>query len=246
MVRMVLVDEGWHDSFDLCFGGCTRLGNYSIQFEVRLFPKSNTLYRQFLRLAAIWARKQVWWWRFRCCEQRLGLSGLLQSSKVFSGDELNEYPMLLPEILWCKPLVLCDEGCPGGIILCVLTRFIFLFQRSLLLPRLVTLESYRTHKLRSSKALRGKELPFSCGVVNMLRRRFPWVPLYCEGMRNSTIPKRLFYLGRSLLCIVSGCHWLVQLWYYSGRIGVWLGIGFNTMNSLCTLFVEMGPSNVVL
>ena len=41
-----------------------------------------------------------------------------------------------------------------------------------------------------------------------------------------------------MLCIVSGCRGIAELWYRSGPIGVWCGIGFNIVE--LTLYIIRG------
>ena len=49
-----------------------------------------------------------------------------------------------------------------------------------------------------------------------------------------------------MLCIVSGCRWLTQLWRRPGRIGVWCGVDLYSLNSVCDIIHGNGaPLNVV-
>ena len=41
--------------------------------------------------------------------------------------------------------------------------------------------------------------------------------------------------------IMSGCHWLAQLWQRFGRMGVWLELVFVPFNLLYTILQALGP-----
>ena len=54
------------------------------------------------------------------------------------------------------------------------------------------------------------------------------------------------FMGGVMLCIVSGCCWLAQLWQSSGRLGVWLGLVSVHFPTICTISWTLGTPLLLL